>query len=171
MSSCHPLSRKSAAHARPGVGRHIRAVNLAVALGAFCCHDLLNIIHFPDPVTGMSRKPGVKVHVMALKTDKGFVLFQQVIGNGSVRIVTDGAILGYRRVLKNKGPFLVSVAGVTEVVDALFRLEHPPVGRRMGIMATGANHLTFPDGMMRGHIGLSPLFLVAAVTQVRLLFC
>lgn len=137
-----------------------------MALGAFGCHNLLNAIDFTDTISRMSRESGMKMHVMTLKADKGFILFQKVVGNGSMRIVTNGAIFNDGGVLENKRTFLVRMTSEAQVIYSFIRLEHPSVASRVGIVTTGAIHLTFFDGMVRRHIGFSPLFLVASITQL-----
>ena len=145
-------------------------MDLAVTLGAFGCHDLLNRVDLPNPVVEVGFEAGVKMHVMALKTDERLILLQQVICNSSVRVMANRAVFCDRRVLEDKGAFLVSMTFETEIVDPLLRFEHPAVGGGMRVMATRAVHLPLSDRMVRRHIGFPALFLVALITEIRIPF-
>ena len=100
------------------------------------------------------------------ETQKRFILFQEIIGNRSMRIVADTAVLGYRSMLKDEGSLKLGVAVVTEIIhgslnDILF------IGC-MGIMTTAAFHFTFPDGVMGREVHLGLFFPVAPITEIGL---
>lgn len=47
---------------------------------------------------------------MTLETEKGLILFEQVIGHRAVCIMADGAVLKNRGMLKNKRALFVGMA-------------------------------------------------------------
>jgi hypothetical protein len=51
------------------------------------------------------------------EAEKGFVLFQEVVGNGPVRIMAEAAILLDRLMLIKKRALLVGMAVKTKIID------------------------------------------------------
>ena len=72
---------------------------------------------------------------------------QQIVCHGPVRLVTIDAVLGCRWVLVNKRALLLRVATITNLVHGICL--QVPLELAMRIVAVGADHLAFLDGMVR----------------------
>jgi len=84
-------------------------------------------------------------------------------------LVTDGAVLLHRLVLKDERPFLFAVAVGAKLVDPPFHRQCPGVCP-VHIVAGGAAHAPLADRVVRGGQGLGPHVLVAAGTAFGGLF-
>ena len=82
-------------------------------------------------------------------------------------LVADRAPLSDRRMLEGERPLLLRMTLVADQIDR-FLLEVPQV-LAVWIMAIGANHFAFLDGMMRGKCIQSIYFRMAFVTCFGLL--
>jgi len=84
-----------------------------------------------------------------------------------MRFVAIGAILHYWRVLPQEGTAPLGVATVAILIDrALDQLFG--IGRAVRIVATGAGHLAFAEGHVRGALQLGAAHLVALQAEFRL---
>ena len=84
---------------------------------------------------------------VATQAEEGRGLLEQVVGDGSMRLVADAAILGDGRVFIGKRALLLGVAFPTQHVDMLgleISLQLP-----VRVVAVGADHLALLDRMMR----------------------
>jgi len=101
---------------------------------------------------------GVEMDLVTLHTEERLVLFQEVVGDGAVGIMANGAIFDDRFVFENKGTLVAGVAGQAEVVQALFGAKHTGDGisGAMGIVAIGTAHVAFLHRVARDekHLGL-----------------
>ncbi len=101
---------------------------------------------------------------MALQAEERLVLHQQVVGNRTVWIVADGAVVFNRGVTEHERTLVAAVAVEAEIVGAL-------VGGQftVRIVAVAAAHLALFDRVMRGEVGLGHLLLVAGVAELGIL--
>jgi len=108
-----------------------------MAVGAAAVEKTALVCRILAPVAGMTfvAKPG-HAHL------------EQTVIDGAVRLVAIGAIIRNRRMLMEKRPAPLGVAGVTVLVDAGL-LELRRIGRAMRVMTIGASDLSFPHGHMR----------------------
>lgn len=102
---------------------------------------------------------------VALQAEERLALFEEIIGHGTVWVMTDAAILLDRAVFEDEWPLVAGVAVVAEVVGALICFQQSLTGRTMHFVATAANHLSFFDRMVGGKIGFGLVFLMAAVAE------
>ena len=84
---------------------------------------------------------------MAPQAEERHRLAQQIIGYRAVRLVTIRAALRHRRMLVHKRPLLFCMALVAQTVDRI--LFEVTFGLAVRVVAVGANHLAFPDRMVR----------------------
>ena len=97
---------------------------------------------------------------MTLLTEIGHLAFQHGRMNGTMRVVTGGAVFSHRSMLPNQRASFFLMAGVTGAVHRRF-FQHARTQPTMGIMATGAVHLAFAQGHMRRTVHFSSLVLMA----------
>ena len=93
-------------------------------------------------------------------------LMQQIVGNRSMRLMANRAILGHRRMFVGKRPLFFRMAAVTDHVDR--RLLQIALCLAMRIVAIRAKHLAFLDRMMRRHCVLGVNVAMALVAGERL---
>jgi len=133
-------------------------VYFGVALGTFG-HEgtfgTLAVRHSCIAINGLevadrAVKSRVEVSLMTLQAEKWLIARQEVVCNGSVRVVAGCTVLDNRRVLKDEGALLVRVTGKTQVVGRITRGQPtvPIVVRRVAIEAC---HQSFSEGVMRRH--------------------
>ena len=104
---------------------------------------------------------------MTSQAQERLVLLEEIISNGSVRIMTDTAIFYNRRVFKDKRPLKFCMTVGAEVIDRA--PAHIFLLRAMDVMTAAALHLPFPQGMVGREIRLSLLFAVVGITEICLL--
>jgi hypothetical protein len=109
----------------------------------------------------------IQVSAVTPQAQKRIVLLEEIISNGPVRIMTDTAIFGYRRVFKDKRPLKFCMAVVAEVIDRA--PAHISLLRAMNVMTAAALHFPLPQGMVGRETHLSLLFAVARITEICLL--
>jgi len=93
----------------------------------------------------------MEVEFMALETEKGFGLNQQVVRHCTMGIMADPAVFDYGLMLKDKGALVSGMALPAEVVhigSRGFRRSGIPMGRVTG----DTGHLSFGNGMVVGQI-------------------
>ena len=90
-------------------------------------------------------------------------LMQQIVGNRSMRLMANRAILGHRRMFVGKRPLFFRMAAVTDHVDR--RLLQIALCLAMRIVAIRAKHLAFLDRMVRRHCVSCIDFAVALVAR------
>lgn len=98
--------------------------------------------------------------LVALLAQKRLPPFQHAGHDGSVRLVTEGAVLGDRLVVPYERTTLFGVAPETSTVDRIAGHKAGP-GGPVRVMAGGTGNFSFPDGMTRRLTHLSPLLAVA----------
>lgn len=108
----------------------------------------------------MGRVTGV-----APQAEERHRLPQQVIGHRAVRLVTMGAVLRGRRMLVHERPLLFCMALVTYSVDRIFF--EVSFGLAVRVVTVGANHLAFPDRMVRRQGAETVDLRVAPVARLR----
>jgi hypothetical protein len=92
---------------------------------------------------------------------------EEIIVVASVRLMTDGAVLGDRRMLKGKRSSLLRMALVTEVGRGI-GLHHLVAEASVSRVAVRALHLALGDRMVRLSLQLIPHVLVARDAKIRL---
>lgn len=97
---------------------------------------------------------------MALQAEEGFILPEHVVHHRSVRVVATLAAFFHGGMLKDKRALQAGMAGIAHVVRALIGGDHVRLSA-VDVMATGARHTAFHDGVMRTVVDLCPLLLVA----------
>jgi hypothetical protein len=99
-----------------------------------------------------SQPTGMEMGLVTLKTKEGLVLLEKVVCNGTVGIVTDGAVFENRRMFEDKGSLLIAVTVEAEVVEPFgrFQVIHQ---RSVVLMAAAARHFAFFQRMPRRKIG------------------
>ncbi len=107
---------------------------------------------------------GMKMPFMALQAEKGLVLLQQIVGNRTMRIMTNGAVFGDRGMLEDERALVAAVAVETQVVGALFCCQSFSA---VWVVAIAAGHLAFLDRMMGREVGLGLLLLVTGIAELR----
>jgi hypothetical protein len=70
-----------------------------------------------------SFTPCMKVRLVALKAEKGFVLFEQIVGHCAVGIMANGAIFDNRCMFIDKRPLLICMAIEAKVVNPFDRFQ------------------------------------------------
>ncbi len=103
---------------------------------------------------------------VAAETKKGRRLAKQVVGDGTMRLMTVIAILSDRWMLPHKWTLLLGVTLVTKVVNRRC-LEIPSV-LTMPVVTARTDQTAFPNGMVGRHAGLSVYFRVTLVARIRL---
>ena len=102
---------------------------------------------------------------VAPQAEKGLVLFQEIVGNGAVRIMAEGAILLDRGMLIEKGHLLVGMALIAEVIDRnRVKAVFP---RPMSAVAAAALHPTLTHRVMGGKFRQHFHLLVAVIAERR----
>lgn len=114
------------------------------------------------------RTPSVKAFMpaMAAQAEKGLVLFQQIVGNGAVHVMTEFTIFFDRGVRIQEGALLIGMALVTEVIDGNV-LQAIFLGS-VGAVAGAAFHFAFPYGMVRWKFRQHLHLLMAVIAECRL---
>ena len=114
----------------------------------------------------------MEMSFMTLQTEKRFLLFKQVIGHGSVRIMAHHAVFNDRIMLEGKRPLITGMAFETQIIGALvcFEQSTTEVIRSVRIVAVGTTHLSFLEGMVRWihHLGIDVLMTGGAQLHFRL---
>lgn len=105
--------------------------------------------------------------LMAFDTQEGGATTERPTVYGTVDVVTDGAVLGHRKVLVQKRTAFFGVAGVTVVVDRK-RIELMGPGSAMAVVAFAADHLVVSQRVSVGAVGLCPYIRVTLVTGLGL---
>lgn len=124
----------------------------------------VRVKHLPKRGNSVNRRvPEAAMTRVAPQTQERRRLFQEIVGDRSVRIVTDGAVFFHGRMPVNKRPSLLRVAVVADHIDGGF-LE-VVLGRAVGIVAVGAHHLPFAHGVVRRHFKQRHDLLVTFVTR------
>lgn len=89
------------------------------------------------------------VSAVATQAQEGRRLAQQVVGDRSVWLVTNGAVFRHGGVLVGKRTLLIGVTTITDHVDR--RLLEIPLCLSVTVVAVRADHLSFLDGMVLRH--------------------
>ena len=89
----------------------------------------------------------MEMKLVTLQAQKGFILYEQVIGHGAVGIVADGTIFYYRLMFKHKRPLLGGVTVEAQVIKSFFGFEVCQKAA-MGLMTVTADHFALSDGMV-----------------------
>ena len=97
---------------------------------------------------------------VALLAQHGAGSRKQALEIGAMRVVAVEAIFPDRRVLEQKGPTLLGMTAVADVVDAI-GFEQGVRRRTMGIVAVDAGYLSLRQRHVRAHVKLRALDLVA----------
>jgi len=114
-----------------------------------------------------TSNPGSTMTTVALIADERRTSLEQVVGNGAVRLMTIGAVVGDRLVVMHERTTLFHVAGVAGF-DHAIALHELGTGRTVGIVAIRTGHLALDDRVMGRLVDLSTLLLVAAEAHFRL---
>ena len=79
----------------------------------------------------------MEMSLMALQAQEGFLLLKQVIGNCSMRVMTNQTVLYYRVMFKHEWPLVTGVAPETQVIDPFIGSKHTfhQAAASMGIVA------------------------------------
>jgi hypothetical protein len=67
----------------------------------------------------------MEMELMALQTEKGFILLQQVICYASMGFMTDTAVLLHRVMFENKWSLVTCMAFKTQIIQPFIGLESP----------------------------------------------
>lgn len=114
----------------------------------------------------------MEMSFMTLQTEERFLLLEKVVGHGSVGVMAHHAVFHHRIMLKGKWPLVPGMALEAQIIGALGGLEHSSteIIRSMRIMAVGATHLPFLEGMVGGvhHLGVDILMTGGAQLHFRL---
>jgi hypothetical protein len=94
-------------------------------------------------------------------------LLEKIVGDGSVRGVTDAAVLFDRWMLVNKWPLLVRMTSIAEQIDGFF--VQVSFGLTMGVVTGRARHFAFENRMVRRQLNLCLNVGMALITGVRLI--
>ncbi len=108
--------------------------------------------------------------VMTILAETGSSFDQHGFMAAAMRRVTDGAVLGYRRMFPDPGATFLGMAAVTELINT-FGLDHVFGQGAMGIMAIRTFDLALNDGMVRHLIGIGADILMTAETHLGLVYC
>jgi hypothetical protein len=117
--------------------------------------------------TGIAGFPCMEVQLMTLQAQEGLILYEQVIGYGSVGIVADGTIFYYRLMFKGKRPLLGGVTVEAEVIQSFISFEVCQKGA-VRLMTVSAYHLSLSDRMVGRIKGFCPDVLVTIITELGL---
>ena len=66
----------------------------------------------------------VKMGLVALQAQEWFLLLEEIVGNGSMGVMTDEAVLNYRIMLEYEWSLVACVALETKVIDPFIGSEH-----------------------------------------------
>ena len=103
---------------------------------------------------------------VAAQAEKRLILHQQVIGNGSVRVMTDAAVLNHRRMLIDKRPLIFRMAFKAQVSDGiLFQIM---IFCAVNIMAASTGQLALIDRVMGGQGSLGFFLLMTGKAYCRI---
>jgi hypothetical protein len=116
-----------------------------------------------------AQPAGMKMGLVALETQEGLVLFQQVVGNGAVGIVTGETVFLHGGVLEYEGAPFVGMTLETKIVQTLVGPQVPDQGAVM-LVTTAALHFSFPHGMVRRVRGFYFDILVTLQAEIRIAF-
>ena len=98
---------------------------------------------------------------MALQAEEWLVLDQHVVGDRTMGVVADGAVVLNRSVAEYERTLVAAMAVEAQVVGALGGVQFA-----VRVVAVAAAHLALFDWMVRGEVALGHLLLVAAVAEV-----
>lgn len=132
--------------------RQVAAVYLGVALGAVGIKGCLQTRAGTDVAQQRRVVRAQWARTMsgvAPQTKERGRLMQQIIGHRPMRIVTDSAVFSDRWVLVSERTLLFRMALVAHHIHG--RLFQVVLRLAMRVMAVGAHHLAFLDGMVRRH--------------------
>jgi hypothetical protein len=103
---------------------------------------------------------------VALHAQKWFCLALEVVGDASVRVVTNSAAFDNRSVFKSEGSLFFNMTSDTELVESFsFDVSFSSTVR---IMAGRAVHFFLANWMMRGKIYLSYFVSMTLEAEVRI---
>ena len=135
-------------------------VDLGVAVEACLEQQLLGSARRRNPRAAIesARMEGLRVALLAEPWRTGL---EQSGLHRTMRIVAVAAVFADRRVLPQERSAFVGVAGIAGLVDGVLDQQLGPA-RSMRIVAIRADHLCLHNRMMRGHVRLGSLLLVAS---------
>jgi len=99
------------------------------------------------------------------EAEKGFTLFQEVVGNSPVRIVAEAAILLNRLMLIKERTLLVGMAVKTKIINTY--LQQPVRFGTVSTVTPRTLHLAFPDRMVGRKFRPCPHLLVTVIAELR----
>jgi hypothetical protein len=102
---------------------------------------------------------------MTADAKKRLILHQQVIGNGSVRIMTDAAVLNHRGMLIDKRPLIFRMTFKAQVIYSI--LAQIVIFCAVNIMAASTGQLSLVDRVMGGQGSLGFFVLVTGKAYCR----
>lgn len=105
--------------------------------------------------------------VVALGTQEGGTRFQQRRDVGTVRSMATGAVFSHGLMFPEEGTTFFGMAGEAGFINRVF-LQQLGTSRAMRVVAVGANHLAFTDGVVRNLVALGTLLLMAGKTDLGL---
>lgn len=105
---------------------------------------------------------------VALHAEEWFCLALEVVGDASMRVMTNSTAFNNRSVLKSEGSLFFNMTAETKLVKSFgFDVSFSSTVR---IMAGRAVHFLLSNRMMRGKIYLSSFVSVALEAEVRIVF-
>jgi hypothetical protein len=161
--------------------RKIGTMDSVMTLGTFGCkraHPAFTAIPVGDGftrrrgrVSGRAHSGGVEVKTVTLQAEVGFILLEQVVGDGAVRVVADHTIFHYRLMLEDERALVARVALQAKIAFPFFGVQHTGAGAHVAVyvVTTGAGHFTLANRVMRRIQHLGANFGVASGTQFHLL--
>ena len=105
--------------------------------------------------------------LVALLAQERRALLQEIGNCGAVRVVADSTVFLHRLVRAHERPALFHVAGIARVIDVVAH-QHCRSNGAVWIVAVGAAHHAFANGMARRPANLRPLLFVTGEAHVRL---
>ena len=93
----------------------------------------------------------MQIGIMAVLTEVGDLLLQEIFMPAAVGIMTGDAVLFNRRVLPDKWPPFFSVTAVAELVNVVFH-QHLWQKGAMAVVTVTAFNFAFTDGVMRDFV-------------------
>lgn len=175
----------ASAHQRIGAGWTVGSVHLRVAVHAASALPHVDdvfaagkTVHLGQglPRSGWRIDTALAAHGthvpghmggVALLAQHGRTRFEHARNRAAVRVVARAAVFGNRFMLLHKRTALFGMAGVAGVIDAV-ALDQFGADRPVHVVAIGACHLAFRNGVVRWFVNLGALFLVALVAHVSL---
>ena len=113
--------------------------------------------------TGLGIFPMTGVTAQA---EKRLILHQQVIGNGSVRVMTDAAVLNNRRMLIDKRTLIFSMTFKAQISDGIF--VQIVILCAVNIVTASTGHLLLVDRVMGGQSTLGLFLLMTGKAYCRI---